>query len=59
VLLLKTAANESVQEALYEEIAATSVTVDTPEEIHDGIGIVADARHCWRKNAKFSDGLSW
>ena len=53
--VVKKAANESIQEALHEEIAATAVTVVTAEEIHDGIGIVTDARHCWRKNAKFSD----
>lgn len=45
----------SVQDALLEEIASTAMTVETDEEVFDGIGIVTDARHCWRKNAKFSD----
>ena len=45
-------ASESTHEALREEIAAQVVLTGDNTE---GIDILTDARHCWRKNAKFSD----
>ncbi|XP_019625773.1 PREDICTED: uncharacterized protein LOC109471038 isoform X1 [Branchiostoma belcheri] len=45
-------AQESCALALQEEIALQS---ETDGDEYRGISIVSDARHCWRKNAQFSD----
>lgn len=42
---------ESTVDALQEEIAWEEMCGGA----QDGINIVTDARHCWRKNARFSD----
>ena len=42
----------SQDDALLEEMAATSLKC---EGVAEGIDILTDARHCWRKNARFSD----
>lgn len=45
---------ESKNNALQDEIAMTAALLPD-DEILTGINIVTDARHCWRKNAKFTD----
>jgi hypothetical protein len=42
--------NLSEQSALFEE---TALSVASGQD--DGISIMTDARHCWRRNAKFTD----
>ena len=54
-LVVKQEHDKSIALAMQEEIAFTAASVDEPEDVLDGIGIITDARHCWRKNAKFSD----
>ena len=44
--------NAGTEDALLEEIAAEEVSTKNSAE---GINILTDARHCWRKNARFSD----
>ena len=44
-------ANSSMQDAVMEEIGAEEAAGSCAE----GISILTDARHCWRKNARFSD----
>ncbi|CAH1277646.1 Hypp9739 [Branchiostoma lanceolatum] len=45
-------ADESRSKALKEEIEKTK---EAEGEEYYGISIMSDARHCWRKNARFSD----
>lgn len=47
-------AKMSTADALQGEIAMTAAQLPDDEPI-TGINIITDARHCWRKNAKFSD----
>lgn len=48
---VKNMATESMSDALLQEIAAQ----EWVDPVRGGINILTDARHCWRKNAKFSD----
>ncbi len=50
--IVKDLATESMDQALDEEMAF-SVTDGGDDE--EGIGMTSDARHCWRKNAEYSD----
>lgn len=43
---------QSFEDSVLEEIAAEEFYSESGE---DGINILSDARHCWRKNARFSD----
>ena len=49
-------ANESIKRALEEEEARTKS--NCTDEDYKGIGIMSDARHGWRKNAKQSDVIA-
>jgi len=52
---LQSEVSSNLDEYLLVEIAATEATVDESDDIHKGIEILSDARHCWRKDARFSD----
>jgi hypothetical protein len=52
--LISRLASESKHGALQEEIAMTCAAM-TDDEMAQGINILTDARHCWRKNVVFSD----
>ena len=56
--VVKTLAQESQEEALLEEIAAT-LAIEEDYTNSKGIDIMTDARHCWRRNARFSDVVYW
>ena len=53
-LAVENVAVTSKIKALQDEIAMTAALLQDDEQL-TGINIVTDARHCWRKNAKFSD----
>jgi hypothetical protein len=48
--IVSESARQSQDAVLLQEIAMSSAS-----DIDDGISIMSDARHCWRKNAKFTD----
>ena len=54
--LVEKLTNENMQDVLLEEITSQKAVIHSSE---DGIDILIDVRHCWRKNAKVSDIVCW
>ena len=48
-------AQETISTALSEEVSAEGSHECDHDKVISGINILTDARHSWRKNAKFSD----
>ena len=52
--VVKNLSKESTDNAIREETLLTEMENEDPN-VPKGLSIYTDARHCWRKNAKFSD----